>query len=324
MEGTDIFCASQASTAICSSMEIEEVSSSSSSFPSSPAIQLGGRALDRHNPIICDGRRNSTAPNSLLTPPRDFTRPPFSPQPHHQLTKSKKTSSKGNRRTKTKIPSVKQENEEREDCHTLPSTDTLKKSSFIPTDIVTRSFAKLNDLIAPPAPPPAGSSRYLLGSDSQSEFFDRLPENDPVYDIVPADDYQELKTDVNQDGSTSTTQETLSQQPKPTPTKQVVVLMVSLHCKGCEGKVRKHLSKMEGVTSFNIDSAAKKVTIEGDVTPVGVLASVSKLKHAKFWTSQQPTPPPPPPTTPPHPPPSTALTAASTSATTEMPENQLG
>ncbi|KAK8649477.1 hypothetical protein V6N13_130206 [Hibiscus sabdariffa] len=68
---------------------------------------------------------------------------------------------------------------------------------------------------------------------------------------------------------------------------QVVVLKVSLHCKGCEGKVRKHLSRMEGVTSFTIDSAAKKVTIVGDVTPLGVLASVSKVKTAHFWTTEQ-------------------------------------
>lgn len=231
MKGIDIFCASQASTAICSSMEIEQASSSSSSsssFPSSPVIQLGGRALDRHNPIICDGRRNTTAPNTLLTPPRDFSRPPFSPQPHHhhQLTKSKKGSSKGNRRTKTKIPSVKQENDEKQSSQTFPSSSTdvlMKKSSFIPTDIVSRSFAKLTDLVAsPPPPPPLGSSRYLLESDAQSQFFNGLPEIDPVYDIVPADDYKELKTDDNQDEYTfSTTQETLSQQPKPTPTKQV-------------------------------------------------------------------------------------------------------
>ncbi|XP_022145551.1 protein SODIUM POTASSIUM ROOT DEFECTIVE 2-like isoform X2 [Momordica charantia] len=317
MKGIDIFFASQASTAICSRMEIEQASSSSSSsFPPSPSIELGGRALDRHNPIICDARRNSTATNTLLTPPRDFSRPPISPHPHYQLTKSKKSSSKGNRKTNTKIPSVKQENEKKE------SSDILKKSSFIPTDIVTRSFAKLSDLVAPPPPPPAGSSRYLLESDTDthSQFFNRLPEIDPVYDIVPVEEYKDVKTDVVQDQSTSsTTQAPLSQQPNPTPTKQVVVLMVSLHCKGCEGKVRKHLSKMQGVTSFNIDYAAKKVTIEGDVTPVGVLASVSKLKHAKFWTSQPPTPPPPPPQSPP----STSLTVASASATTEMPENQL-
>ncbi|XP_027343391.1 uncharacterized protein LOC113855962 [Abrus precatorius] len=69
---------------------------------------------------------------------------------------------------------------------------------------------------------------------------------------------------------------------KPIPN-QVVVLRVSLHCKACEGKVRKHISKMEGVTSFSIDMEAKKVTIIGHVTPLGVLASVSKVKNAQLW-----------------------------------------
>ncbi|CAL9040702.1 protein SODIUM POTASSIUM ROOT DEFECTIVE 2-like [Musa acuminata AAA Group] len=66
---------------------------------------------------------------------------------------------------------------------------------------------------------------------------------------------------------------------------QVVVLRVSLHCKGCEGKVRKHISKMEGVTSFSVDLATKKVTVMGDVTPSGVLDSISKVKNARFWSS---------------------------------------
>ncbi|RDX99247.1 Protein SODIUM POTASSIUM ROOT DEFECTIVE 1, partial [Mucuna pruriens] len=72
---------------------------------------------------------------------------------------------------------------------------------------------------------------------------------------------------------------------KPTLQNQVVVLRVSLHCKACEGKLRKHISKMEGVTSFSIDMEAKKVTIIGHVTPLGVLASVSKVKNAQLWPS---------------------------------------
>ncbi|PUZ56526.1 hypothetical protein GQ55_5G322800 [Panicum hallii var. hallii] len=64
---------------------------------------------------------------------------------------------------------------------------------------------------------------------------------------------------------------------------QVVVLRVSLHCKGCAGKVKKHISKMEGVSSFDIDIATKKVTVVGDVTPLGVLNSISKVKSAQFW-----------------------------------------
>ncbi|WOG95814.1 hypothetical protein DCAR_0415143 [Daucus carota subsp. sativus] len=64
---------------------------------------------------------------------------------------------------------------------------------------------------------------------------------------------------------------------------QVVELMVSIHCKGCEGKVRKHISRIEGVTSFSIDRATKKVTVIGEVTPLGVLSSISKVKSAQFW-----------------------------------------
>ncbi|XP_071721380.1 uncharacterized protein [Rutidosis leptorrhynchoides] len=66
---------------------------------------------------------------------------------------------------------------------------------------------------------------------------------------------------------------------------QVVELRVSIHCKGCEGKVRKHLSRMEGVRSFKIDLESKKVTVVGDVTPSSVLSSISKVKNAQLWPS---------------------------------------
>ncbi|KAL4279585.1 hypothetical protein GQ457_03G004730 [Hibiscus cannabinus] len=64
---------------------------------------------------------------------------------------------------------------------------------------------------------------------------------------------------------------------------QVVVMRVSIHCQGCAGKLKKHLSKMEGVTSFSIDVESKRVTVMGHVSPVGVLESVSKVKNAEFW-----------------------------------------
>lgn len=70
---------------------------------------------------------------------------------------------------------------------------------------------------------------------------------------------------------------------------QVVELRVSIHCKGCEGKVRKHISRMEGVRSFHIDLESKKVTVVGDVTPLSVLSSISKVKNAQFWPSPSPT-----------------------------------
>ncbi|XP_074294670.1 uncharacterized protein LOC141622497 [Silene latifolia] len=70
------------------------------------------------------------------------------------------------------------------------------------------------------------------------------------------------------------------------PPDQVVVLRVSLHCKGCEGKLRKHLSKIEGVTSFSIDMETKKVTVTGNVTPLALLTSISKVKNAQFWPTE--------------------------------------
>ncbi|KAI3704009.1 hypothetical protein L1987_74211 [Smallanthus sonchifolius] len=66
---------------------------------------------------------------------------------------------------------------------------------------------------------------------------------------------------------------------------QVVELRVSIHCKGCAGKVRKHISRMEGVTSFHIDLESKKVIVVGDVTPLSVLSRISKVKNAQLWPS---------------------------------------
>ncbi|CAD6265521.1 unnamed protein product [Miscanthus lutarioriparius] len=63
---------------------------------------------------------------------------------------------------------------------------------------------------------------------------------------------------------------------------KVVVMKVAIHCQGCAGKVRKHISKMEGVTSFSIDLESKKVTVMGHVSPAGVLESISKVKKAEL------------------------------------------
>ncbi|XP_015689728.2 protein SODIUM POTASSIUM ROOT DEFECTIVE 2-like [Oryza brachyantha] len=119
---------------------------------------------------------------------------------------------------------------------------------------------------------PAGSSRYLLSS--------RAAAGEEIQEVeasaAPAVDAKVVGEVQAGDVKNTQTQE------------QVVVLKVSLHCKACAGKVKKHLSKMEGVTSFNIDFAAKKVTVVGDVTPLGVLNSVSKVKNAQFWAATTP------------------------------------
>ncbi|XP_050940150.1 heavy metal-associated isoprenylated plant protein 3-like isoform X1 [Cucumis melo] len=66
----------------------------------------------------------------------------------------------------------------------------------------------------------------------------------------------------------------------------VVVMRVALHCQGCASKVKRHLSKMEGVTSFSIDLEAKRVTVMGHISPLGVLQSISKVKRAELWPTQ--------------------------------------
>ncbi|KAF8727378.1 hypothetical protein HU200_018981 [Digitaria exilis] len=71
---------------------------------------------------------------------------------------------------------------------------------------------------------------------------------------------------------------------------KTVELRVSMHCNGCARKVQKHISKMEGVTWFEVDLERKKVVVKGDVTPFEVLQSVSKVKFAQLWMPGAPAP----------------------------------
>ncbi|KAJ7980913.1 Heavy-metal-associated domain protein [Quillaja saponaria] len=138
-----------------------------------------------------------------------------------------------------------------------------------------KSSADSNELYT--YPPPGSSNRYLLGD---TPFIDWVSESEPISAIVPAKQPAKTKNvpDPNDSPAVKSSSSTRSHD-------QVVVLRASLHCKGCEGKVRKHISKMEGVTSFSIDLERKRVTIIGDVTPLGVLESMSKVKNAQLWPS---------------------------------------
>lgn len=279
MKKMDIFCASQASTAVCLSMD----QAASSSCSSASAVQLGGRAIDRHNPIIRDAKRFT---RTLPSNPCTSQPPPINPLPYHQPKKNeKKCSSKSSndhaRKGSSSSGVSAKLNDHKKKKKGSSKNSTSKPSDIKDAEIGRKSFAtKAVDFVTPP-----GSTRYLLGDNNNSGFFDGMPDYDPVWALVPAETskIQAIKQD------RSIVSKPSSSSPPEKPSKdQVVVLRVSLHCKGCEGKLRKHLSRMEGVTSFNIDFAAKKVTIVGDVTPLGVLASVSKVKSAQFWTSTMP------------------------------------
>ncbi|KAG6427387.1 hypothetical protein SASPL_111631 [Salvia splendens] len=129
----------------------------------------------------------------------------------------------------------------------------IHPTSPTPTPTPSRkswNCTKPSDFISPP-----GSTRYLL---SGKDLLNTLSDLEP-------------KLDESKHSSSS-----------PSPD-QVVVLRVSLHCRGCERKMRKHISRMAGVRSFNIDFAAKKVTVAGKITPLEVLSSISKVKNAQLW-----------------------------------------
>ncbi|TKY52842.1 Copper transport protein ATX1 [Spatholobus suberectus] len=255
MKRIDIFCASQASTAIC-------LSTDQASCSSSNTILLGGRAIDRHNPIINDSRRSTS---KSLTAPCSSSQSPINPKPYHELHKAKKNSS-----SKSATKGHGQKKKSTAEKLTEHVTNTSK-----PIDgIVRKSWLKPPaDLIAP-----AGSARSLL---SDTALVDGSSDYDPVLALTTVNN--KTSQVVHQDEANPVSKLSSPSHPKSGSSDQVVVLRVSLHCKGCEGKVRKHLSRMQGVTSFNIDFAAKKVTVVGDVTPLSVLASISKVKNAQLW-----------------------------------------
>ncbi|KAG4959445.1 hypothetical protein GLYMA_13G133600v4 [Glycine max] len=257
MKRIDIFCASQASTAICLSMDQASCSSSNT-------ILLGGRTIDRHNPIINDSRRSTS---KSLTAPCSSSQSPINPKPYHELHKAKKNSSSKN--------ATKGHDNQKKRSTAEKLTEHVTNTSKPIDDIVPRSWLKPPaDLITPP-----GSTRSLL---SDTALLDGSSDYDPVLALTTMINNKTSQA-VHQDEANPVSKLSSSSHPKSGSSDQVVVLRVSLHCKGCEGKVRKHLSRMQGVTSFNIDFASKKVTVVGDVTPLSVLASISKVKNAQLW-----------------------------------------
>ncbi|KAF5204642.1 Sodium potassium root defective [Thalictrum thalictroides] len=246
MKGVDIFCASQASTAICMSMDQRSI------------VGQNSRAIDRHNPHLREVRRSrsvnqsSSQPSSKSTMPYpQMSRKSISSNPMDHFITPPESS-----RYLLRNTPIFDIQKSRMNTATL----SRKSTSALPTD----------HLISPP-----GSSRYLLSKTDT-----------PVFEVF--DSYSALVPfEKTEPSSVNSIESTVMMKPssKTRPNNQVVVLRVSLHCKGCEGKVRKHISRMEGVTSFSIDFATKKVTVIGDVTPLSVLTSVSRVKNAQLWPS---------------------------------------
>lgn len=145
MKRVDIFCASEAATAICLGME-----QNSTASPSTTTLLGGGRVIDRHNPIIKDSKR---APKP--TPPT-ASKPQ---KPHNSK--------------KTRIPPNENENQpNKTDTSSLSKLDALNDAAAA---IVKRSWSCTNpgDFLSPP-----GSTRYLL---KEKVYYNTpLSDSDPI------------------------------------------------------------------------------------------------------------------------------------------------
>uniref|UniRef100_A0A2P2MY17 HMA domain-containing protein n=1 Tax=Rhizophora mucronata TaxID=61149 RepID=A0A2P2MY17_RHIMU len=274
MKRMNLFCASPASTAVCSSLN--------------------------HGSMVRQGTRSRHQDSKTYAP--CSSQLPFDPKAFFDQ-KNKKSSAK------------------QSDSHGSYNFADRRESSAKLIDLGSPSifFRRKNSADISDLGSPSSSSRNLL---SDRPYIDWISESDDhVSALVPcqpcaklshtgsnADDYPSRRSfslarshdrnlESGQVSALVATQRTKSRHIRSNDSPasrssssarsndQVVVLRVSIHCKGCEGKVRKHISKMQGVTSFTTDLETQKVIVKGDVTPLGVLASVSRVKNAEFWSS---------------------------------------
>ncbi|XP_010922428.1 protein SODIUM POTASSIUM ROOT DEFECTIVE 1 [Elaeis guineensis] len=267
MKGVNFPCASPASAAVCTSIDRRSM-----------VRPCSGRALDRHSPHIRDSRRAKPITNPISQAP----------------SKPKSYTQKSRKRSDKQVELISPADSSRCLLNDTPYFDVL---------------SDLEEPLPPLLPPEPARPHTSKGDDPRLQPFSRRddsavlrPSSFKAFDsafVRPSsfkgDDSAVLKppssfrgdgSDVSRSSTFEGDDDSAVLKPSsPRPKDQVVVLRVSLHCKGCEGKVRKHISKMAGVTSFNIDFATKKVTVIGDVTPLGVLNSISKVKNAQFWPS---------------------------------------
>lgn len=210
MKSIDIFCASQASTAVCLSMD--QASSSSSN-----TIQLGGRAIDRHNPIIRDSRRIGLRGHSAPC----SSQPPIDPKPYQHPQKTKKSSSSKPSKPSDhhKRNSTGHDQKKKGTAENLTEHITNNYSSKPIDSVLRRSWVRPPaDLITLP-----GSSRYLL---SDTALLDSASDYDPVFALTPVDEKAQV---AHQDESNPASKPSTSSRPKSTSSVQVSFLSVSLN-----------------------------------------------------------------------------------------------
>ncbi|CAN6556809.1 unnamed protein product [Malus baccata var. baccata] len=244
MKGMDIFCASSASTAICSSLDA--------------VVRRGPRPLD-HGPYhrLGDHDQRKNQPHHQTHHAPCSSQLPIDPKTFYEIFTNGSSSS--SRFLSSDSPFIDRISE--------PDCKNVSAAAFVPPQVPSKPKDSMSSNVPPQVP-----SKPRVSTSSN----------------VPPQVPSKPRRSMSSNGHCSTVLKSSSTSSRH----QVVVLRVSLHCKGCEGKVRKHLSKMEGVTSFSIDFQTKRVTVVGFVTPLGVLSSVSKVRKSQLWPSPPTSPSP--------------------------------
>ncbi|GAB2300401.1 hypothetical protein Dimus_034443 [Dionaea muscipula] len=144
------------------------------------------------------------------------------------------------------------------------------------------SFGRLllDCLISVCVPAPAGaagSSCFCINSSEEEEEEEVQHELEKKPLVANGGQILRLK-DVVSAGQVQQQQTSLALHLKP----KTVVLKVSMHCNGCARKVEKHVSRIEGVTSYKVDLETKMVVVIGDVLPIQVLDTHKELESYGF------------------------------------------
>ncbi|KAL8125904.1 hypothetical protein AgCh_013271 [Apium graveolens] len=269
---------------------VEDELASSSSCSSSP-ISLGGRAIDRCNPIIRDASRLGKVVQLNTT----GTKPPSSPHqpttdPKHDIIKSMINIRQTKKKKTSMLSSLKKEKKTTSiaDCadKLVNKTKTSSEPATDSKEIIINS--------------PGDSSRYLLttansSSTHEMKSFIYSHRFDPRLALVEQSSCTSSFSSSQFTSSPASAASNCQRMRKKNEEtyiqngRDIVIVQIN---KSFVIKVSQVYDTMyewcTGVTSFNIDFAAKKLTVVGNVTPLSVLASVSKVKKAQLLTSPAP------------------------------------
>uniref|UniRef100_A0A7C8ZMF0 HMA domain-containing protein n=1 Tax=Opuntia streptacantha TaxID=393608 RepID=A0A7C8ZMF0_OPUST len=258
MKGIDLFCASPASTAICSSTDHHSMVRNGSKPLHHHRLRDHYKAFSSNMNDL--NHSNYSSPNSRLAP--CISELPFTPRLSSLRRKSSAEVSDLRRdkfvHGKSNVNSPPRGHSSRYLLSDSPFLDSLSESeryttsnkslALVPSTPVRGVRSEERELTKSRSTGAACLGSFLMDAEKENakkkmvkSYSNRQAERNTSYGT----DYGQ-KSVGQQCHSNSTVVKSSS---SASSRDQVVVLRVSLHCKGCAGKLRKYLSKMEGQPS---------------------------------------------------------------------------